>query len=112
MSDITLGDFWGIGHVIKEMADSKGVGLVMANSGRGVELLNSIDFTRLEAPYQEALRYNPCIERSTTEPALRREFWTQYHKIGISAIEKVLPPKSKNPLRGIIKLMKRIFKIH
>ncbi len=111
MSDITLGDFWGIGHVIKEMADSKGVGLVMAHSERGVELLGEIDFTRHEALYTEALRYNPCIERSSSEPALRSEFWAQYRQAGIQTIEKILPPKSKNPLRGIIKLVKRIFKI-
>ena len=108
-SDITLGDFWGVRHVVKQMADKKGVSLLLANTERGVELLNSISFSQVQTSYEEALRYNPSIEHSTKEPLFRNDFWIQYNQTGIVALENILPKKSKNPLRGIIKVVKRIF---
>lgn len=42
ISDITLGDFWGIWDIAPEMDDNKGTSLVLIHSERGMQLLDSI----------------------------------------------------------------------
>lgn len=103
--DITLGDFWGVRHVVADMFDKRGVSLVMVHTEHGAEALRHIDMERKDAPYKGALRYNPSIEHSSRESELRHKFWPRFHEVGISAIVELLPARENVLLR----LIKRLF---
>lgn len=60
LSDITLGDFWGIENILPEMNDDKGTSLVIINSLKGKELFDKVkencnykevDFRKSVDPY-------------------------------------------------------------
>ena len=40
--NLTIGDFWGLGRIAPELVDAWGVSCVLANDGRGLELLGSV----------------------------------------------------------------------
>ncbi|MGN8946544.1 Coenzyme F420 hydrogenase/dehydrogenase, beta subunit C-terminal domain [Bariatricus sp. HCP28S3_E4] len=42
VSDITLGDFWGIWDVCPEMDDNKGTSLVLLHSQKGKQLFQAV----------------------------------------------------------------------
>ena len=81
-SDVTIGDFWGIGKVLPEMDDDKGVSVVMVN--RNIELP---DIDLQEINYEEIVRYNPSVERSVRESEKRKIFFLQK---SVSMKEKVV----------------------
>ena len=58
-SDITIGDYWGVKEVDKELDDDKGLSIVMLNSGKGQELFIHLDGLRLkEISLEDAKRLN------------------------------------------------------
>lgn len=79
-SDITLGDFWGVGHVLPDFSDDKGVSMVLANTKKGKAILDTIKVSKIEVSYDIALQGNACLEKPTPESDLRSFFWEQYQK--------------------------------
>ena len=72
-SDITIGDFWGIEHIVPEIDDDKGVSLVMIHNLKYENVFSSAQL--LDAQYEDAVRYNPSIEKSVGEPIYRGLFF-------------------------------------
>ena len=75
--DLTLGDFWG---APKKYDDLLGTSVVLANTPRGAELLSTIRpqlklLTKIKL--SQALPSNPCINSSTAENPLRRNFFAE-----------------------------------
>lgn len=67
VSDITLGDFWGIWDLIPEMDDNKGTSLIVVHSASGQQIMNSIaDKLQLcEVTLKQASAQNPSLLKSS-----------------------------------------------
>ena len=71
-SDITIADFWGIEKYHPQLDDSRGVGLMMVNSSKGMGVLSSLNIKRHEVSYDDAVESNSSYEKSVGEPEKRR----------------------------------------
>lgn len=104
-SDITIADFWGIQLINPEMDDDKGTGLVMINTEKGAKM---IDFSQIifhEEKYEDALKYNPAIEKSVVAHLNRNLFFRKLDKSKsvIELIEKQLRPSFTRRIQRRIK---------
>jgi hypothetical protein len=63
-SDITLGDLWGIDHIVPQLNDDKGTSLVMISSERGKLLFDKVlsDMIFQIVKIEDVVKYNPAIE--------------------------------------------------
>ena len=71
VSDVTLGDFWGIWDIAPEMDDNKGTSVVLVHSERGMGLIQGVSerVTLKQVTPEEAGRQNSAIfARSTPNP--------------------------------------------
>ncbi len=87
-SDITIADFWGIKDVVPEMADGKGVSLVLTRSDKGEKLFAEIQsciFAK-EVTYEEGVRKNPSEYSSCVKPLERDDF---FKDINVSSFETI-----------------------
>lgn len=107
-SDLTLGDFWGIKHVLPQAIDSKGVGLLLIRTERGAEVFRNISCEWHEADYSKALHYNPCIEQNVKCSSRYDEFWLQYEKRGINCINDFVKKRHTDVIMQWISLLKNI----
>lgn len=107
LSDLTLGDFWGVEYVNSSFADDEGVSLININTHKGECLLNSVSLDLVQAEYEDALKYNPCISTSVDSPKERGNFWNVYKNGGIESMNKYFRSCEDNLLvRGIKKIGK------
>ena len=105
-SDITLGDFWGIEHVLPEMDDDKGTSIVCANTAKGIKILKGLSAIMRMVDYEKSVPYNTCIVKSTTEPINRSAFWESYRESGGQVMNALL--KKTNILKKIFRKIKQI----
>lgn len=78
--DITLGDYWGIHAIRPELDDGKGTSVVLVNTTKGNELIDSASigfkiFQKL--PLESALSGNPNITSSSVEHENRTGFFAK-----------------------------------
>lgn len=88
VSDITIGDFWGIDKLAPDFVDSKGVSLIIVNTKKGKELFDSIreDMMLREISLEEAYKNNhskPIKRNPKTE-----NFWKDYLDYGYGYVLK------------------------
>lgn len=105
-SDITLGDYWGIGSVNPELDDDKGVSAVVVNTEKGKVALcaiGNIEFTPMT--WSDLTKKNPALIRSVSASKYRKVF---YEHDGNSFEEKihVLCRRSTNVRRIICKMLR------
>ena len=74
-SDLTIGDFWGIGDLRPDFDDDRGVSAVLVNTEKGREFFCRLSCTRLPMTYGDVLRRNRCLETSVDETARRADFF-------------------------------------
>lgn len=98
MSDITLGDFWGIKKYYPSFASEDGVGLALIYSERGLEIFNAIaGINRIEITYEEALS-NTTISKCADIPIERKTFFDDFRRQGISALHDYCKKVEPNPI--------------
>ena len=110
MSDITLGDFWGIGNVLPNINVDSGISAVIINTERGKGIFEKIrqKLQVFDVGYSDILRYNPSLERSVGKPKKSDKFWKVYLTTGLDkAYKKSL--HSSFFSRGY-RLLKRVYK--
>lgn len=73
-ADLTLGDFWGIENIHPEIDDDRGLSLVIVRTRKGAEAIGNAKMKLHEEEYEEALRFNPSIEKTAARPAYREMF--------------------------------------
>lgn len=78
-SDITIGDYWGIGNVLPEFDDDKGVSLVMVNTEKGGDTYGLLEKENRETVYADALAGNLSIEKSALPHGKRGLFFERLH---------------------------------
>ena len=76
-SDLTIGDFWGVQHIMPQVDDNKGISVVLVNSERGDRFLQSTELCIWEVDYASVLRFNPSIEQSVRWDKKRKLFYEQ-----------------------------------
>lgn len=124
LSDLTIGDFWGIDTIAPEMNDSKGTSLVIVRTNQGEKIFNRLisksSVKVMEVEYDDATKENPAEFRSVYRPKERETFFIDMKKMDFeelrksylslpikqrikNAIKKVLKPVLKRARRGGIK---------
>ena len=107
LSDITIGDYWGIENVKPEFRDEYGVSAILVNSLIGQRIWGEVceQFDYFECKAENITVRNPQLSKPVTSPITREAFWEDY-KQGFGLIAKKY---GGNNLKGKIKrLIKRI----
>ena len=110
-SDITLGDFWGIGNVAPTIDSEKGVSLCCVNSKKGAEIFEAIlDHVKSEeVAFAQAVKYNSAYAESALQNRMRKWFFEHLDKTPVEKnIEKSLSPSLV--IRLVLKLKKRKYR--
>lgn len=84
-SDITLGDFRGIGKTMPDFDDDKGVSLVLVSTGKGRALFGKILHQVECRPGDTAGCMQPNLIRPTAPSPDRAAFWALYRRRGYAA---------------------------
>lgn len=107
ISDITLGDFWGIREFVPSMDDGKGVSLVVVQSEKGEQLLTKIK-THMKTEQVDIKKvfatHNEAMTRSSELPSEREEFWKDFQicsfeNLGKKYVPLTIKEKTKSILR-------------
>ena len=75
-SDITLGDFWNIGKTLPDYDDNKGTSVVLINSKKGNEIINSLNMRQKEIPYSSLCKKGSAICVSPIPSSRRSVFFS------------------------------------
>lgn len=102
-SDITLADFWGIEKFLPQLDDDKGISLILVNSEKGAQLLqscgNDLEIHRSDIPSASA--ENPSLEGPSRPDRRRGKFFAEMRAADgdFSVLHrKFLRPPSKGEL--------------
>lgn len=107
-SDLTLGDFWGIWNIRPEIDDNKGTSLILVNTRKGSEMLMRTSSKLYQVSYDEAVKYNHCIEHSVAEPEQRSVFWGKFlTNNSIQVVKDVIDSTKKTLIKRILNKIER-----
>ena len=111
LSDITLGDFWGIENIDSNFDDNKGTSLVIIHSNKGEELINSIKENILikSIDLNEAIKYNASYIKSTKKDEKRRDFFRELDNVRFDKLIDKYCVKT-NLLKKFLRRLKTILK--
>ena len=88
-SDITIGDFWGIGSESPFHKPNRKVSVIGVNSKRGFDFLNECKSLVLEKRnWSEAVAGNSQLRAPLPKSTQYDLFWEKYYKYGIDAAFK------------------------
>lgn len=93
LSDISLGDFWGIESVLPNFNDNKGVSAIILNTANGKNFFNNIrsEMVTETVTYDDVLNGNPALIKPVEKPSKSDKFWNVYLKCGlVKAYKKCL----------------------
>lgn len=117
VSDLTIGDFWGIWDIAPEMDDDKGTSVVLVQSVKGTELLGSVS-DRLEirqVALKEASQQNHAMLENAVLASKRVEILDLIHYRKMSECNELLPtpkPVRRNRLRSFVGRILRKISVH
>lgn len=88
VSDITMGDFWGIEKENKNFHDDVGTSLVLVNTVKGHQLIEYImkDIHWISVYSKHYMQHN--LQYPSIKPQNRNEFWEDYKQNGFEYIMK------------------------
>lgn len=119
LSDITLGDCWGIENYMPQMDDDKGTSVVLIYSEKGQKLFDSLKEKMIycEAEIDKALPATADSRKSVKRHPKREIFFKQLEqgkeiKQLIKLIEPSLMVKLKRKIKNILKRIKKVFGIN
>ena len=86
VSDITIGDFWGISKVLPDFSDDKEVSEIIVNTVKGKSVISSIELPikLMRCLNKEYINYQPNLIKKTIIPDDYENFWCIYNTSGIS----------------------------
>lgn len=112
ISDITLGDFWGIEKVMPNFPEGKGVSLILCNTDKGIELIKEIEASlnkneSLQRCYNDDFKdYQHNLNAPIEKPDNYDKFQEDYKNLPFSTlIKKYKFDESKARIRRYIKLL-------
>jgi coenzyme F420-reducing hydrogenase beta subunit len=99
LSDLTIGDAWGIEKQMPELDDDRGISLVMINTPKGHRFLQNVKNCQV-VPVAEEECMQPNLKAPAEDFGEQDVFWRTYRKYGFAAackrmgyLEKNLPDK-------------------
>ena len=108
VSDITIGDFWGIEKNYADFDDNNGVSLVITNTKKGQDLIGKIKENLVFIECEKSKSLQPNLIRPTSKPKNVEKFWEEYNQNGYEYIlKKYTPYGTKN---RIIYYLKKLIK--
>lgn len=112
VSDITIGDAWGIKELRPDFNDNRGVSLVILNTEKSKRLFNESEkiCDVIEVPIEKMLQ--PNLVRPTKPGKDREKFWCVYKNEGIDSLIKQYAsrPLSKRAKEEVKYLIRKITK--
>ena len=88
VSDITIGDFWGIEKENKDFYDEKGISLALVNTEKGQQILETIIEKLDWIPVYTTYYMQHNLKYPSTKPQNRDEFWNDYKQNDFEYIMK------------------------
>lgn len=102
VSDITVGDYWGVWKQHPDFDDDKGTSLLLIHTNKGIKIWNLINdnFDYIDVDVYEALENNPSALKSSPKHKNRDKFFKEVvkHKSILNAIERNMSCNSNNSL--------------
>jgi hypothetical protein len=89
ISDITIGDCWGVEKMLPAIEDAYGVSLCLVNTEQGARIFEAI--SKMIEYYDISSSSNwqqPRMQSPTERPSSREQFWSDYHKKGFLYIAR------------------------
>lgn len=113
LSDITLGDFWGIWDIVPEMDDGKGTSIVLTHSKKGREaFLNLEDRVKYrDTTLEEAARENPALLYAALEKKERKNILSKIENGNFGELYDLFPVKKTNKVSKWKRLVKKLKKL-
>lgn len=95
VSDITIGDYWGVYNVHanemknSNMSNSKGVSCVLINTGKGKEVFNHVQdrLNMFESTFENVAKYNMQLKKPSEYTGQRQKLFDSYRQAGYEEIE-------------------------
>jgi acetyltransferase-like isoleucine patch superfamily enzyme/coenzyme F420-reducing hydrogenase beta subunit len=106
ISDITLGDFWGIENVDKTMDNNMGTSVVLLNTPKGIVFFNSIKdlIETKEVTLSNVLPGNQPLLHPIALPTINRdEFYKDVDKFPFDVVSKKYYTSDKNLIKKVKK---------
>ena len=88
VSDITIGDFWGIESTNPEFDDGKGVSIALINTPKGMNLFEGIKSNCSYFDSSLEKTKQPQLHAPIGFEPLSTKFWAEYQKYGYNHISK------------------------
>lgn len=82
VSDITIGDFWGVERKYPEFDDNKGVSLILINTEKGEKIINDIKNKLIIKEVKNEHVMQPQLKYPVKEPENNDKFWKEYEEKG------------------------------
>lgn len=110
VSDITLGDFWGVEKLYPKIFNNKGTSLVILNSENGKELFENISnsIVKLAVDYALATKENSALLYSVKTHPLRNRFFYDLNHINFNVLVKKYIKTKKTLKEKIANILNKI----
>lgn len=111
VSDITLGDYWGVQRQCPGMDDDKGTSLVILHTSKGEEMFRQVQ-DRLKVQKAEvlaAVRQNPAMRESSPMNPKRQEFFRDLGQMPFESLVKKYARPRHSIVGNIRRLLNRIY---
>jgi Coenzyme F420 hydrogenase/dehydrogenase, beta subunit C terminus. len=95
-TDITLGDYWGVEKLCPDLFDDKGTSIVFTHTSKGRLVLTEIadDLLLIEQEKENAVLYNPSMDRMNPVGSKRRRFFCVFRHTSFKKAEFVIDKDS------------------
>lgn len=111
ISDITLGDFWGVWEIAPEMDDDKGTSILLLHTEKGVKYFNHIreNLIYKSVTLEQASQQNPSMLKSSVENEKKDEVLKIIRNGDIYKLEKrLLKTKKVSFVSKFIRFKKKL----
>ena len=110
VSDITLGDYWGVEHEHPDWDDDKGSSVVIVHTEKGTAFVSNIDMVHSLTKLEVVCKYNPALVSSYPQHRNRTRFFSTRGSISSHWIERMLQPTLWERLNSKWYMIKRKFR--
>lgn len=101
VSDLTLGDFWGIWDIVPELDDDRGTSVVLIQSEKGRAAMSGLE--QRVVTLEEASRENPAILRPAVPNPLREQVMALVRKGDFDAAARLIPAAAPQKKPGLLR---------
>lgn len=88
ISDLTIGDYWGIEIEHPEITLVNGISVILVNTQKGINILKKSDLSIYNSTFDKASKFNLNLKHPTQMTKLRNEIFDSYVKGGFEEVVK------------------------